>query len=64
MRSRAKSFWFDSAGACRQARLGMLPRTAMIGCTSMRDCRPVRRCVPPRSTQNGSPSVQPTPSLA
>jgi len=50
LRSREKSFGFDSAGAWRQARLGTEPFTAMIGCTSMRDCSPVRRWVPPRST--------------
>jgi len=49
-RSRANNFGLDSAGVCRQARLGTEPRTAMMGWTSMRDCRPVRFCVPPRST--------------
>ena len=52
------------AGVWRQARLGTLPRTAMIECTSMRDCSPVRRWMPPRSTTRASPSVQATPSLA
>ena len=63
-RSRANSLGLVMAGVLRQARLGMAPRTATMGCSSMRLCSPVLRWMPPRSTWKVSPSVQATAWLA